>query len=156
MESNKEKKKVECEKASMPQHLNEKKWFFIDLKGKTIGRLSPLIANLLRGRYKENFAYNFDLGNNVVLINASYIKFSSKKKLTDKFYFDHSQYRGGLRKRSTKKMINKYPEELIFRIVRGMLPKNKLSKKQLKRLFIFKEDKHNLIAQQKNFNYINI
>jgi len=123
----------------------------LDLKGKTVGRISPQIVEILRGKNKNDFIPNLDLGDYVVLVNAKHITFTGNNKLDNEFYYNHSGYPGGLRKRSTRLMLEKYPTELVFRIIKGMLPHTKLGNKQLKRLFIFADEKHNLAAQEKNF-----
>ena len=123
----------------------------MDLKGKTVGRIAPQIVEILRGKNKNDFIPNLDLGDYVVLVNAKHITFTGNNKLDNEFYYNHSGYPGGLRKRSTRLMLEKYPTELVFRIIKGMLPHTKLGNKQLKRLFIFADEKHNLAAQEKNF-----
>jgi len=123
----------------------------LDLKGKTAGRIAPQIVEILRGKNKNDFIPNLDLGDYVVLVNAKHITFTGNNKLDNEFYYNHSGYPGGLRKRSTRLMLEKYPTELVFRIIKGMLPHTKLGNKQLKRLFIFADEKHNLTAQEKNF-----
>ena len=85
---------------------------------------------------------NSDLGNYVVLVNARHIVFSGNNKLENKKYQNHSGYLGGLRERTLREMLEKYPRELVFRIVKGMMPKTKLGDKQLTRLFIYPTDKH--------------
>ena len=106
---------------------------------------------------------NLDLGNYVVLINARYIAFTGNSKLDKKKYYNHSGYPGGLRTRSTRLMQEKYSQELVFRIIRGMMPHTKLGDKQAERLFIFDEEeminknkKKILQAQAKNFIKINL
>ena len=126
-------------------------WFFLDLKGKIFGRVAPKIAELLRGKNREDFMPNSDLGNYVVLVNARRIVFSGKNKLENKKYRNHSGYLGGLRERTLREMLEKYPRELVFRIVKGMMPKTKLGDKQLTRLFIYPTDKHDKQAQEKKF-----
>ncbi|KLL02979.1 MAG: 50S ribosomal protein L13 [Mycoplasmataceae bacterium CE_OT135] len=88
-------------------------------------------------------------------MNASKVKFTGNK-LNNKYYYNHSGYPGGLRKRNTKVMLEKHPTELMERIIWGMMPKNKLSRRQMKRLFVFPSEEHNLQAQEKNFVKINI
>lgn len=119
-----------------------------------MGRAAVIVANILRGKNKNTFSYNLDNGDYVILLNARHIKFSGKNKLEQKQYFNHSGYIGGLRKRSARNMLENYPKELVFRIIKGMIPHNKLGRKQLKRLFIFSEEKHNLLAQQKDFIFL--
>ena len=116
------------------------------------------IVSLLRGKNRNDFIPNLDLGNYVVLTNAKHVVFSGNNKLNDKKYYNHSGYPGGLRERTLYEMLEKYPQELVFRIIRGMMPHTKLGDKQAKRLFIFAEEeminrnkKKILQAQAKNF-----
>lgn len=132
-----------------------RQWYFFDLKVKRVGKLAPRIAEILRGKNKNYFLPNSDLGDCVVLINAKHVVFTGDK-LNGKNYYNHSGYPGGLRTRSTKVMLESYPCELVFRIIKGMVPRTKLGKGQLKRLFIFADDKHNLQAQEKNFVKIDL
>src|SRR5205085_8173214 len=119
--------------------------------------MAPKIVEILRGKNKRNFSPNSDLGDYVVLVNAKYITFTGNNKLDSEFYYNHSGYPGGLRKRSTRLMLKEYPQELVFRIIKGMMPHTKLGDKQLKRLFVFADEKlmrRNKIvleAQEKNF-----
>jgi len=130
----------------------------LDLKDKIVGRESAnKIVALLRGKNRKDFVPNSDLGNYVVLINARYVTFTGNK-LDKKNYYNHSGYPGGLRTRSTRIMREKYPEELVFRIIRGMIPHTKLGDKQAKRLFVFageemldRNKKKILEAQEKHF-----
>ena len=128
----------------------------MDLKGTTGGRIAPRVVEILRGKNKNDFIPNLDLGDYVVLVNAKHITFTGNNKLDNEFYYNHSGYPGGLRKRSTRLMLEKYPTELVFRIIKGMMPHTKLGNKQLKRLFIFADEKHNLAAQEKNFIKISL
>ena len=135
-----------------------RQWYFLDLKNRTVGReATTKIVDLLRGKNRIDFTPHLDLGNYVVLINARHIYFTGSK-LDKKNYYNHSGYSGGLRTRSTRSMLEKYPTELVFRIIRGMLPHNKLGDKQAGRLFIFadeeminKNKKKILQAQEKSF-----
>lgn len=128
----------------------ERKWYFLDLKDQIPGRVATEIAILLRGKHEKLFLANLDIGSNVVVINAKKVRFTGKK-LRDKYYYNHSGYPGKLRKRNTQEMMEKYSTELIWRIVWGMMPKNKLSKKQMTRLHIFPDEKHDKQAQEKKF-----
>lgn len=132
-----------------------RQWYFLDLKDRIAGKAAPRIVELLRGKNKREFIPNSDLGSYVVLINAKHITFTGDKLKKNKYY-NHSGYLGGLRERSTEVMLEKYPQELVFRIIRGMMPHTKLGRKQLKRLFIYPEDKHNLLAQEKDFIKIDL
>lgn len=118
--------------------------------------MAPKIVEILRGKNKNNFLPNLDLGDYVVLVNAKYITFTGNNKLDNEFYYNHSGYPGGLRKRSTRLMLEKYPQELVMRIIKGMMPHTKLGNKQMKRLFIYPESQHNQQAQEKGFIKINI
>jgi large subunit ribosomal protein L13 len=136
----------------------DRKWYFLDLKDKIVGReAAKKIVTLLRGKNRKDFVFNSDLGNYVVLINARHITFTGNK-LDKKNYYNHSGYPGGLRTRSTQIMKEKYPEELVFRIIRGMIPHTKLGDKQARRLFVFageemldRNKKKILEAQEKHF-----
>ena len=138
----------------LPPAKIKRRWFCLNLKKKIAGRAAVIAANILRGKDKNIFSYNLDNGDYIVLLNAKCIKFSGKNKLEKKQYYDHSGYIGGLRKRSNREMIENYPKELIFRIIKGMIPHTKLGRKQLKRLFIFSDENHNLLAQQKEFIFL--
>ena len=142
----------------------ERQWYFLDLKNRIVGReAAEKIVDLLRGKNRNDFIPNLDLGNYVVLTNAKHTVFSGNNKLDDKKYRNHSGYPGGLRERTLREMQEKYPQELVFRIIRGMMPHTKLGNKQAGRLFIFAEEemidrnkKKILQAQAKNFIKINI
>jgi len=148
---------INLQKTTIPSLLTTtRSWYFLDLKGKTGGRIAPQIVEILRGKNKNDFIPNLDLGDYVVLVNAKHITFTGNNKLDNEFYYNHSGYPGGLRKRSTRLMLEKYPTELVFRIIKGMMPHTKLGNKQLKRLFVFADEKHNLAAQEKNFIKISL
>lgn len=116
-------------------------WRLIDLKGKTLGRISTEIAKLLMGKSKPYFVRNLDCGDYVVAVNAKEIKFTGNKELKKK-YFRYSGYPGGLRVETLGKLMGRKPENVIIHAVKGMLPQNRLRDKMLKRLFVFKEEKH--------------
>lgn len=118
-----------------------RKWHLLDAKGEILGRLSTKIANLLRGKDKPTFVPHLDVGDYVVVVNASQIKVTGKK-LEQKFYYRHSGYPGGIKKKSLKELLAERPEEVIRRSVYGMLPKNKLRDSWIKRLYIYKDEKH--------------
>ena len=148
---------INLQKTTIPSLLTTtRSWYFLDLKGTTGGRIAPQVVEILRGKNKNDFIPNLDLGDYVVLVNAKHITFTGNNKLDNEFYYNHSGYPGGLRKRSTRLMLEKYPTELVFRIIKGMMPHTKLGNKQLKRLFIFADEKHNLAAQEKNFIKISL
>ena len=128
----------------------ERKWYFADLRGKIVGNLAPRLVEILHGKNRVDFLANLDLGNFVVLVNAQQIVFTGDK-LEKKKYRNHSGYPGGLRERTLREMREKFPTELVFRIIKGMMPHTKLGAKQLDRLFIYPDQNHRQQAQEKNF-----
>ena len=127
---------------------NQKKWYQIDATNFILGKLAVMAANILQGKNKKNFVRNQDCGDNLVITNAKKIKLSGNKA-TKEFWYNHSGYIGGIRKRSGKIMIEKYADELITTAVKGMLPKNKLAKKMIKKLHVFKNEMSDRFKQQK-------
>lgn len=119
----------------------KKGWHLIDARGEVLGRISSQIAKILQGKNKTNYSTNLDTGDNVVVINAKYIRLTGKK-LEEKTYLRYSGYPGGLRKISFQEMLIKNPAKTINLAVSGMLPKNKLRDKRLARLYIFPDEKH--------------
>lgn len=118
-----------------------RKWHLIDLKNQVLGRTATRIANLLMGKTKPYFAKNMDCGDYVVVVNAKNVKVTGKKE-EKKVYTRYSGYPGGIRRITLKEMREKKPEEIIRHAVSGMLPKNRLHDKMLKRLYIFIEEQH--------------
>lgn len=127
--------------------LKNKKWYLIDASDVILGRLAVEVANILRGKNKPDFTPNVDCGDYVVIINSDKIKLSSDKAQKEKWY-THSGYIGGLRERSGQVMIDKYSDELIYQAIKGMLPKNRLSRSMMKKLHIYKNANHNQEAQK--------
>ena len=123
------------------------KWHVVDADGKVLGRLASRIALLLRGKNKPTFAPHQDTGDFVVVINAKKIPLTGKK-WTDKMYIHHSGYPGGLKTASAEKVAEKRPERLITMAVRGMLPKNKMGRKLIKKLKVYAGDTHPHQGQQ--------
>ena len=113
----------------------ERQTHTVNASGKILGRLATEIAGLLQGKHRPNFVSNKDMGDFVVVKNVDKIKFTGKK-LENKFYYRHSGYLGSLRKTPLKKLFEENSEEVLKRAVFGMLPKNKLRAKQIKRLKI--------------------
>ena len=124
-----------------------RKWFIVDLEGKTLGRVATQIADILRGKKKVNWTPNIDCGDYVIAINASKVKLTGNK-LKNKIYYNHSQWKGGLRQRNAEVMIEKYPIEMFERAVKGMLQKNSLGRKQFRKLYVFASKSHNMEAQK--------
>ncbi|MBW1680165.1 MAG: 50S ribosomal protein L13 [Deltaproteobacteria bacterium] len=124
-----------------------KKWYLVDAENRVLGRLATQIAMRLRGKHKPIFTPHADTGDFVVVVNADKIRMTGKK-WDNKFYYRHSGYMGGLKETSAKKMLEKKPEYLLRHAVRGMLPKNSLGRRQLKKLKIFAGPEHTHQAQQ--------
>lgn len=125
----------------------ERKWYVIDAEGVTLGRLASQVAMVLRGKNKPTFTPHIDCGDYVIIVNAEKVKLTGNK-LNDKKYYNHSGYVGGLRERTAKTMIEKYPEEMIERAVKGMLPKGRLGRAMSKKLFVYAGPDHNQQAQK--------
>jgi len=124
-----------------------RKWFLIDAEGKTLGRLATKIADLLRGKSKPEFAPHVDLGDGVIVINAAKIRLSGNK-LTQKKYYSHSGYLGGLKEITAEKLLEKDPTEVLKRAVAGMIPKTRFKNEVLKRLRLFADADHSMAAQK--------
>lgn len=124
-----------------------KKWFIIDATDLILGKLAVKIADTLRGKNKAIWTPNVDCGDHVIVINAKNVLLSGNKE-ENEFWYNHSHYMSGLRKRSGKEMIDKYSEELITNAVRRMLPKNKLSRQIITKLHVYKNSTHKHEAQQ--------
>ena len=127
----------------------EQSWILVDAKDKTLGRLASALASRLRGKHKPEFTPNADLGDYIVVINANKINVTGDK-LNQKKYFKHSGYPGGIKSKSLNNVIKNSPEDAIRMAVKGMLPKNKLGKKMLTKLKIYKDNDHPHQAQNPN------
>ena len=125
----------------------ERKWYVIDAEGVTLGRLAVKVATLLKGKHKATFTPHVDCGDYVIVVNAEKVKLSGNK-LMDKKYYNHSGYPGGLRERNAQTMIEKYPEEMIERAVKGMLPKGRLGRAMNDKLFVYAGPDHKHQAQK--------
>ena len=124
----------------------EQSWILVDAKDKTVGRLASALASRLRGKHRPEFTPNADLGDYIVVINANKINVTGDK-LNQKKYFKHSGYPGGIKSKSLDSVIKNSPEDAIRMAVKGMLPKNKLGKKMLTKLKIYKDNDHPHQAQ---------
>jgi len=122
-------------------------WHVVDAEGKTLGRLASVIAATLRGKTKPTYAAHVDMGDFVVVINAEKIHVTGKKE-TDKFYYRHSNYTGGLTTTSLKEMRARHPESILEMAIRGMLPKRALGEKQFKKLKVYAGPEHPHAGQQ--------
>ena len=124
----------------------EKKWLLLDASDKTLGRLSAKISSILMGKNKAQYTPHNDLGDYIVVINAEKVKVTGNKDIQKKYY-RHSGYPGGLKSSSFSEIIEKNPEEIIFKAVKGMLPKNKLSNSMISKLKVYKGENHPHIGQ---------
>ncbi|BBW98192.1 50S ribosomal protein L13 [Geobacillus sp. FSL W8-0032] len=125
----------------------ERKWYVVDAAGKTLGRLASEVAALLRGKHKPIFTPHVDCGDHVIVINADKVELTGKK-LTKKLYYRHSLYPGGLKVRTALEMRTNYPEQMIERAVRGMLPKGSLGRQMFKKLHVYRGSEHPHQAQK--------
>ncbi len=125
----------------------ERKWHLVDAQGKALGRLATRVAVLLRGKNKAIFTPHVDAGDFVIVVNADKVVLTGKK-WKDKLYIRHSGYPGGLKSISAEKLMEKKPERLISMAVQGMLPKNKLGRKLIKKLKVYTGAGHPHEAQQ--------
>jgi large subunit ribosomal protein L13 len=125
----------------------QRDWLLIDAEGKTLGRLATQIANALRGKRKPEYTPHCDTGDFVVVVNAEKIVVTGNKR-ADKVYFRHSGYPGGIRSRTLGEMLERRPEEVIRKAVKGMLPRNRLARQQLTKLHVYAGPDHPHAAQQ--------
>lgn len=125
----------------------DRKWYLIDAKGQTLGKVAAIASDILRGKDKPDFSPHMDTGDFVIIINAAKVKVTGNK-FEDKKYYSHSWYPGGLRTTTFKEMIEKKPEYILVHAISGMLPKNRLQKEFLKKLKIYSDEKHKHEAQK--------
>lgn len=127
--------------------LSQRRWFVVDAQGKVLGRMASEIAKILRGKHKPAFTPNQDVGDFVVVVNARAVRLTGSK-LQSKVYYRHTEYPGGIRERSAARMLELKPEEVIRRAVKGMLPKNRLSRKLVTKLKVYAGPEHPHDAQK--------
>ena len=125
----------------------QRDWYVVDAEGQTLGRLASKVANVLRGKHKPTYTPHVDGGDYVIIVNAEKIVLTGNK-LNDKIYYNHSRYTGGLRERTAKEMVEKYPVEMVERAVKGMLPKGRLGRQMYKKLFVYEGENHPHSAQK--------
>ena len=125
----------------------ERNWLVVDATGKTLGRLATQIADALRGKRKPEYTPHCDVGDFVVVINAEKVAVTGNKR-ESKRYYRHSGYPGGLKSRTFEEMIERRPEEVLRLAVKGMLPRNRLGRAQLRKLKIYAGPEHPHQAQQ--------
>ena len=124
-----------------------KEWVLIDAENIVLGRLASEVAKILRGKHKPEFTPHVDCGDNVIVINAEKVLLTGKK-MTDRIYLRHTGYPGGQRKQTPKEILDKYPERLVEKAVRGMLPKNKLGRQLFRNLQVVVGPEHKYEAQK--------
>jgi large subunit ribosomal protein L13 len=125
----------------------QRDWYVVDASGRTLGRLATQIADALRGKRKPTYTPHVDVGDFVIVVNAEKIAVTGNK-LADKRYYRHSGYPGGLRSRTLQEMLDRRPEEVIRKAVRGMMPRNRLARKQLTKLKVYAGPDHPHAAQR--------
>lgn len=125
----------------------EKNWVVVDAEGQTLGRLASKVALLLRGKRKPNYTPHVDCGDNVIILNAEKVVLSGNK-MTDKTYVWHTGYPGGQRTTNPENMMAKFPERVVEKAVKGMLPKNRLGAQLFRNLHVYAGAEHSHEAQK--------
>ena len=125
----------------------ERDWYVVDAEGETLGRLASRIAPILKGKHKPIYTPHLDCGDFVIIVNAEKVRVTGRK-LDQKLYYRHSGYPGGLKSISLRDQLNRYPERVLQAAIRGMLPKNKLGRRMIKKLKVYAGDAHPHEAQQ--------
>ncbi|HEY9548336.1 MAG TPA: 50S ribosomal protein L13 [Kiloniellaceae bacterium] len=126
----------------------EKKWILIDADGLVLGRLASQVAKILRGKHKPSFTPHMDCGDNVIVVNAEKVKLTGKK-LTDKKFYWHTGYPGGIKERTMSQILEgKYPERVVEKAVERMITRNNLGRQQMKNLRVYAGSEHPHEAQQ--------
>ena len=125
----------------------QRNWYVIDAEGEIVGRLATRIAHVLRGKHRADFTPHFDNGDYVIVLNADKVRFTGNKRM-DKVYLTYSGYPGGQKSTNADTMLEKHPMRVLEKAVRGMLPKTKLGKAQLKKLFLYEGNEHPHTAQK--------
>jgi large subunit ribosomal protein L13 len=125
----------------------DKQWILVDAEGQPLGRLASKVAKIIRGKHKPNFTPHVDCGDNVIVINAEKVALSGKK-MEVKEYIRHTGYPGGQRSLLAKQVMEKFPERLVEKAVKGMLPKNRLGRKLYTNLKVVVGAEHKFAAQK--------
>ncbi len=118
-----------------------RKWYLIDAEGLVLGRLASQIALILRGKHKTTYTPNIDCGDNVIVINAEKVALTGKK-VTDKVYYHHTGYVGGIKGITVKEQLEKHPERIIIKAVERMITRNKLGRAQMTKLHVYAGAEH--------------
>jgi len=124
-----------------------KEWIVVDANGQHLGRVASKVAKLLRGKYKTNFTPHVDCGDNVIIINAGKVVLTGNK-WTDRIYLSYTGYPGGQRKNTPESLFKKSSDRLFRKVVKGMLPKNRLGDKLISNLYVYDDAEHKHQAQQ--------
>lgn len=132
---------------SLKKNEIERKWYIIDAANKPLGRVATEAAKLLRGKHKPTYTPNMDAGDHVIILNCDQVVLTGKK-LDQKIYRHHSGYIGGMKEISARQLLNKDPEQMMMRAVKGMLPHNSLGRQQLKKLRVYAGSEHENAAQK--------
>lgn len=129
------------------EHEVDKKWYIVDARGKTLGRLASQVAAVLRGKHKPTYTPHVDSGDYVIVINAKDVRLTGKK-LDKKIYYRHSRYPGGLKMQTAGEMLETRPEKMVELAVWGMLPHNRLGRRQIRKLKVYAGPEHPHEAQK--------
>ncbi|MEE2788066.1 MAG: 50S ribosomal protein L13 [Myxococcota bacterium] len=132
---------------TVAEAIENRKWWIVDLEGQTVGRAATRIAHVLRGKHKPTFTPHVDDGDYVIAINADKVKFTGRK-WQDKTYYKHSGYVGGLKEITAEKLLDRHPDQIVMRAIKGMLPRGPLGRAQLKKLKVYAGAEHPHGAQQ--------
>ncbi len=132
-----------------PSEIN-RRWYVIDAAGRPLGRVATEAARLLRGKHKPEYTPHLDTGDHVIVLNAEKVVLTGRK-LEQKMFYRHSRYPGGLKKVDYATMLDKKPDKAVYMAIRGMLPHNRLGRAMLKKLRVYRDDKHPHQAQQPLF-----
>ena len=125
----------------------DRKWYVVDAKGATLGRLASEVASVLRGKNKPEFTPHADCGDYVIVINAAEVKVTGKK-LDQKIYYNHSEYVGGMRETTLRELLAKKPERVVELAIKGMLPKGPLGRDMYRQLHVYAGENHGHQAQK--------
>ena len=125
----------------------DRKWYVVDAKGATLGRLASEVASVLRGKNKPEFTPHADCGDYVIVINAAEVKVTGKK-LDQKIYYNHSEYVGGMRETTLRELLAKKPERVVELAIKGMLPKGPLGRDMYRKLHVYAVENHGHQAQK--------
>jgi len=146
----KKQKRVKLQGTTMlttKQAHDERVWFEVDAAGKTLGRLASELTRILRGKHRVSYTPHIDCGDGILVLNAEKIRVTGNKEAS-KEYYHYTHHVGGLRCTPYRRMLERKPTEILRLAVKGMMPRTKLARGQMKRLRIFKGDQHNHVAQK--------